>query len=177
MKYRLIAGTINRYPAEEGWENLHLDASPRTIWHPDLNMGVQPEFVMDLAQMTGIRNEQFDEVRLSHVLEHLTMARGVAAIGEVYRVLKPGGTLDIEVPDLDILCETWLNRYQVETDADLLQWFYSEDVPNMQDAHLNAHRYGYNERTLRHLLTSKGFKVDERIPAGLGLRFKATKPS
>lgn len=173
MKYRLIAGTINRYEPEEGWENIHLDASPRPIWHPGLGMAVNPEMVEDLADLSVFKNKLFDAVRLSHVLEHLTGNDGVKAIYEVYRVTKPGGTLDIEVPDLDQLCSSWLAGDRPR--ADLLQWFYSEDFP-MPDAHLNAHRYGYNEETLRELVAEAGYVNIEREDAGLAVRLLAQRP-
>lgn len=172
MKLRLVAGTINDYQAEPGWRNYSLDASARPVWDEVLGMGVQPDFVMDIASMPDFRPEMFDEVRLHHVLEHLTRKQGVHAVRELCRVLKPGGVLDIEVPDLDRLCEAWIaRRFEPH---ELCQWFYSEDV-DMPDAHLNAHRYGYNEETLSALLSDNGFDTGARLETGLAVRFRAVK--
>lgn len=173
MRYRLIAGTINRYEGEEGWRNVHLDKSGRGIWDPELEIHVQPEFVMDIAELAPFRDEMFDEVRMWHTLEHLTFKQATLAAAAIFRVLKPGGQLDVEVPDMDRLCDAWLTR--AHSFAELCQWFYSEDV-DMQDPEFNAHRYGYNEETLIALLTDAGFDVPgPRVETGLALRLIAVK--
>lgn len=45
-------------------------------------------------------DQSFEVVYHSHVLEHFTKSDGRKFIGECYRVLKPGGTIRIAVPDL-----------------------------------------------------------------------------
>jgi predicted SAM-dependent methyltransferase len=46
----------------------------------------------------------------SHILEHIRPARVQAVLREWLRVLQPGGTLTIAVPDLDDACRAWLER-------------------------------------------------------------------
>jgi SAM-dependent methyltransferase len=43
----------------------------------------------------------FDRVLADQVLEHLPSEKVVATLNEVYRVLKPGGTLEVYVPHAD----------------------------------------------------------------------------
>lgn len=172
MKYRLIAGTINHYVPEEGWENLHLDVSPRGIWHHDLNLTVAPDFVADLADLSFLREEMFDEVRAHHVLEHMSYQQAEAACQSVYRVLKPGGTFDVEVPDADRVCHAYVAG---ELDADALsQWLYGEQLPNHEPG--DSHRYGHTPATLGGLLAQAGFKFGDRDDTGLALRYLAKKP-
>jgi SAM-dependent methyltransferase len=186
VKERLILGTINYVPSEDGWHNTHCDASSRQIWNSDSG-GVDVDFVMDAAELTFL-DSSFDEVRMWHTLEHLTARRGRQAVGHVFRVLRPGGVFDVEVPDMDILCLEWMrigeeffsgavseDEYD-EQRRGLLQWFYSEDVEGvLDDPHLNAHLSGWTEDLLSVLLSDVGFQVGDRVEAGFALRYRAQK--
>lgn len=48
-----------------------------------------------------------DLVYLSHVLEHLPRARIGSALSEFFRILRPGGTVRVSVPDFDLLVEMY----------------------------------------------------------------------
>lgn len=50
----------------------------------------------------------FDATYSSHVLEHLTPEDGRALLSEQFRVLKPGGTCRVVVPDLETICREYL---------------------------------------------------------------------
>jgi predicted SAM-dependent methyltransferase len=187
VKERLILGTINYVPSEDGWHNTHCDASARKIFNSEEG-GVDVDYVMDAADLT-FPDGVFDEVRMWHTLEHLTARRGRLAVEHVFRVLRPGGVFDVEVPDMDRLCNEWmLVHEQFSTSGDtegaeddwraLLQWFYSEDLDGLMDEpHLNAHLTGYNEELLGWLLSDVGFRVGNRLDTGLALRYVAVKPA
>lgn len=172
MRYRLIAGTINRYEPEEGWTNIHMDVSPRGIWISDLSFAVAPEVIGDIANMVDFRDEMFDAVRLHHVLEHLDFESARNALAETFRVLKPLGTLDIEVPDLDRVTRAW-HAGELD-DKGFQQWVYGEQLKNHEPG--DSHRFGWWEKPLRWELTQAGFEVGDREETGLALRFVATKP-
>jgi predicted SAM-dependent methyltransferase len=122
--------------------------------------------------MVDFRNEMFDAVRLNHVLEHLDYAQAVRALEEAFRVLKPLGELDIEVPDLDRVVGAWLAG---ELDDDgFQQWVYGEQLKNHEPG--DSHRFGWWEKPLRWELTQAGFEVGDREDTGLALRFIARKP-
>ena len=170
---RLIAGSINHVHDDEEFDNYVLDASSRPVWDKKIDMGVQPHFVMSLVSMPDFRDEMWDEIRCHHVLEHLTELDGRHAMGEMARILVPNGILDIEVPDLDRVFSAWVNGDHQK--KDLMQWIFSESLPQMQDSELNNHVWGYTEDTLRLLLEEYGFIVGDREESGLALRFRATK--
>ena len=46
-------------------------------------------------------DESVDEIRCSHLLEHLTFSDATDALDDWFRVLKPGGRIRISVPDVD----------------------------------------------------------------------------
>lgn len=176
LKRRLIAGTINRYPAEEGWENVHLDKSDRPLFDAVLGENTAPaEIVTDLADLFCVEDESFDEVRCWQVLEHLTATNATRALAELHRVLKPAGVLDIEVPDLEAIVLAWLRGEKPRTE--LLTLIYGDETV-MQDAELNAHRWAYTPLSLREALHAAGFdaRMDrEDDPGELNIRFRARR--
>ena len=48
-------------------------------------------------------DETFELVYAAHVLEHVPWFYTVAALGEARRVLRGSGTIEVHVPDLDVL--------------------------------------------------------------------------
>lgn len=168
MKHLLCAGVITYRQPDPGWTVTHLDVTTRGIWDENRNLMVQPEIVADLsAELPMIPDDTFDEVRLHHVLEHLTREQGTLALRALRRVLKPGGVLDIEVPDVDRVCRAWVGN-QLDLKG-LNQWLYGEQLGEEAD----LHRFGYTQESLREKLTEEGFEVPKAEPAGHAVRFRA----
>ncbi len=173
MKTRLIAGTINHIADDSEWHNIHLDVSDRGIHDAEIGAMVQPDVVADLSQwLPMFADDTFDEVRAHHVLEHLTSQQGLNALIAIYRVLKPGGEFDVEVPDMDRICDAWVKRDH--SALDLQQWVFGEQLANHEPG--DNHRFGYNEELLRERLVAQGFEVGEREETDLALRLIARKP-
>ena len=84
--------------------------------------------------------QHFDAVILWHVLEHLDHPRTTLAL--ISRVLKPGGLLYLEVPNLTSLqsCATGKN------------WFHLD---------LEHHLYHFSPDGLHRLLLSSGFRIEK----------------
>lgn len=96
---------------------------------------------MDIRDLE-FKDELFDCLICYHVLEHIDDDR--KALGELYRVLKPGGWAIIQVP---IFTEKTIEREELsEKEADDLLKY---------DCHLRS--YG---RDFTHLLQSAGFRVE-----------------
>lgn len=171
MKVRLIAGTINRYPDDEEWRNIHLDAEDRPIYDQQTGIMVKPDVIAKLEdELPMFPDETFDEVRCSHVIEHLSLDHAGLAFAAIFRVLRHGGTFDVETPDMDRIAEAWLNRaYSLE---ELQQWIHGEDMGGRFD----GHRSSWNEAMLRERLHSAGFTIGVREETGLAVRVIAEKP-
>lgn len=76
----------------------------------DIKVGIA-DYISDVRVLPLKWTGVFDEVRASHVLEHLFLAEWQPALQEWVRVLKPGGILRIIVPDLDIVIKCLLQGH------------------------------------------------------------------
>ena len=55
----------------------------------------------------------FEAAYALHILEHLTPGEATSLVGELYRVLKPGGLVRISTPDLEDMCRSYLRQLDV----------------------------------------------------------------
>lgn len=72
----------------------------RAGWvNADVNRGVRADVYMDAEATTlPFPDDEFDEILLDHVLEHIPKAAVFPFLDETYRVLKNGGVLNVYVP-------------------------------------------------------------------------------
>jgi predicted SAM-dependent methyltransferase len=90
-----------------------------------------------------------DFVYSSHFLEHLDRATGKRLLQETYRILKPGGTVRIGVPDLEY---AWIMYQHGEKERMLHDYFFIDDATGY-----SQHRYLYDYDMLSRLLKEIGF--------------------
>jgi len=64
------------------------------------------------------RDNTFDAVYCSHILEHIPKNKALAFIRDCYRVLKPGGILRVVAPDLEIIARLYLDRLDKSLSGD-----------------------------------------------------------
>lgn len=110
----------------------------------------------------------FDEVMMVHCLEHLDMEEGNLAIREIYKVLKVGGSVDIELPNLVKACELLLKTSYAE---DTQKWYRVMGLlygTTGSDGEGQYHMCGYTPEYLRFKLEERGFKDIQDIPVGFG---------
>ena len=100
----LNLGCGNRF--HPSWVNL--DISPRhpSVLQHDVNRGIP------------FWDDHFDVVYHSHMLEHIRRRDVQPFLQECRRVLKPGGILRVATPDLERICELYLDRVRGATTAD-----------------------------------------------------------
>lgn len=60
----------------------------------------------EVYPLDGYADESVDIVRASHILEHFSYRETPQVLAEWVRVLKPGGTLAIAVPDFEFIIES-----------------------------------------------------------------------
>ena len=90
-----------------------------------------------------------DYVYSSHVLEHFFQKHAEQLVGEMYRILKPGGVVRICVPDL----EHAMALYQSGSKHAALTYFFAGEE---QDAYAR-HYYMYDFEMLAEVLKGAGF--------------------
>jgi len=86
-------------------------------YHPDwvnIDMVAQGEGVIehDLSKGLPFRDEQFEVVYHSHVLEHIPREAVGAFFRDCHRVLKKGGILRMAFPDLEFAAKTYLEHLE-----------------------------------------------------------------
>lgn len=140
---------------------------------PWLNVDVEgpaADVLCDLRHPPQEWTETVDEARASHVLEHFFLEEMPLVLAEWHRILVPGGTIRIVVPDLKIVAEALLSgsdskgRKSVsvtDTTAVLAQIYgVGYETPRTQDAW--RHRFLFDENLLKELLMRNGFQNAER---------------
>jgi 2-polyprenyl-3-methyl-5-hydroxy-6-metoxy-1,4-benzoquinol methylase len=99
-----------------------------------LNLNIINKNLEDCA----FEKKYFDVITMFHSLEHLISP--LKTLKEIYRIIKPGGTLVIEVPRFNSIYQRLFKE----------KWFHL-DVPR--------HLFHFEDQTLEKLLTTAGFSV------------------
>jgi predicted SAM-dependent methyltransferase len=92
-----------------------LEIGPRDIpvegyEHLDIVPGPHIEYVADASGSLPFQDETFDEIYASHVIEHIPWYRTEQMLREWFRILKPGGHMEIWTPDLEVICRRYVKR-------------------------------------------------------------------
>lgn len=117
---------------------------------------------MDLLEL-DLPEDCADEVLASHVIEHLPQHRAPEALKKWFSVLKPGGKLVMEQPDLEALCKEFIKKKGLEKHNVAMCMFgaFVDDPTNpevQEKGALSPHLFGYTPDTLHDLVSDAGFK-------------------
>lgn len=127
--------------------------------HDEVRLDIDPQHKPDIvASMTDMGDiGQFDVVYNSHSLEHLYPHDVPVALGEFWRVLRPGGVAILLVPDLEDVRATEDVLYVAPagpmTGLDLI-YGCRRLIPTMP---FMAHHTGFTADTLRAAMEAAGF--------------------
>jgi len=125
--------------------------------------GIDEVFSLDCVPYA---DNSVDEIASEHALEHLPRPRSEAALAEWARVLKPGGRLDLKIPDIELCCQNFL------TDKTNQYTWWLHTIYGVQDYRGNLnyplqnkvnpgqiHYTGYTKDRITELLKINGFEV------------------
>lgn len=104
---------------------------------------------LNLFKPLPYADDTFQYVFSSHVFEHLPRASLTRLLYELLRVLKPGGTMRVSVPDLTVM----VGNYQIDEPDAFVKAVFEIDHVNTK----NRHHWMYAEKSMREALVSAGF--------------------
>lgn len=112
----------------------------------DINPKYNPDVIGDATDLHQFENDSIQFVFSSHTLEHLTLLQVKKALAEIYRVLIPGGHVDIILPDSKRVAQ-----YYLEGKCDL-QTFENWALAG------GDHKILFTEQRILDLLQEAGFE-------------------
>jgi SAM-dependent methyltransferase len=167
-------GTGKLPDSYERYREVRLDCDPTA----------NPDIVASAVAMPMVNDESFDVVFASHMIEHLHFHEVGMAMAEFHRVLKPGGRLEVFVPDLQAIGgrialdqlddPVYLCGMGPITPLDML---YGHRASIAKGEQAMAHKTGFTESVLKAALKRAGFEAVriDRDKGALELRATAGK--
>lgn len=121
--------------------------------HPDATRPL--DMVSDVKKI-ALPDECADEIMAIHLFEHLYRWECDEVIEEWKRLLKPGGKLILEMPDLLKFCSNIIKDVKSKHEGQMGMWGAYGD-PREKNPYM-CHRWGWTYRTIKPFLESHGFK-------------------
>ena len=140
--------------AKENWKELRFD----------IDESVEPDYIGTMTDMSAVETSSMDAVYSSHNIEHVYAHEVPKVLAEFKRVLRPDGFAVITCPDIQAICALVAEGKLTEqaysspagpiTPHDIL---YGHGA-SLASGHLfMAHRCGFTQKVLAHLLEASGF--------------------
>lgn len=146
MTRRLHIGGTTRCP---GWEVVNTVPAPYV------------DHVCNANDLSRFRDDTFAQVYASHIVEHLDYKEELhQALLEWHRVLVPGGTLFVSVPDLDTLSNLFLDKENLDFDE---RFFVMQMMFGGHVDEYDYHIAGLNQEFLGAFLNDAGFVDIQRV--------------
>lgn len=134
--------------------------------------GKRPDVLCDLRALKPFETDSVDEVLAVHVVEHFWRWEVADVLREWVRVLRPGGHMVLECPNLASACEAFLADPDTASgpgpEGQRTMWVFYGD-PRWQDP-LMVHRWGYTPKSLAALMQEVGLVNTRQEPAQFKLR-------
>ena len=157
-RQELIASVLSRSPLRlnigcginhaEGYVNID-------VQEVETAAGVTPDFIAD-AKNIQLPDACADEVMAIHVWEHFYRWDCEAVIAEWRRLLKIGGLLVLELPDMMKWARNILEGIPGDKHPDQLGLWAAYGDPRTKDPYM-LHKWGWSEKSLRAFLEENGF--------------------
>jgi ubiquinone/menaquinone biosynthesis C-methylase UbiE len=127
-----------KFDASLGWTNI------------DINAAWAPELVADCSSLPMLADASCSMIVSHHQLEHVDLTQADAMLAEWYRLLAPGGSLLIFVPDLRALADAWI-------EGRIDDFIYCVNLYGAFMGHeADRHKWGYRFLSLRQKLWLAG---------------------
>ena len=133
----------------DGWVNVDVQASPKAPRPPD--------YLADIRSLP-FEDRSADVLMAIHVVEHFYRWEVQSLLIEWWRVLKDGGILILELPNLEAAC-----RNVLENKGDQMGMWPLYGDPSHKDPYM-CHRWGWTPATLTKELEAVGFRKIKSAP-------------
>jgi len=134
--------------------------------------GKRPDVLCDLRALEPFESDSADEILAVHVVEHFWRWEVAEVLKEWLRVLRPGGRMVLECPNLAAACEAFLADQEAGAgpgpEGQRTMWVFYGD-PRWRDP-LMMHRWGYTPKSLAALMQEVGLVNIRQEPAQFKLR-------
>ena len=138
----------------------------------DIDKRVKPNIVASVTDMQGVPDERSHAVFSSHAHEHLNDFEVEKGFAEIYRVLKPGGFLLMNVPDLKQVAQMIVDGQADEVLYDSkagpvrpIDMMFGHQLSVKKGNAYMSHRTGFTAERLERFCLEAGF-VDVRVRTG-----------
>jgi predicted SAM-dependent methyltransferase len=117
------------------------------------------DYVGDISNLEQFSDRSVDQVYASHVLEHVAVSEVQRTLAGIYRILKSGGKFMVSVPDLDILCHTFISPVaDVNLKFHVMRMMFGGQIdPD------DFHYFGWNLQFMHNFLHEAGFSDIRRV--------------
>lgn len=132
---------------KEGWLILNINPGP--------NVDIVGDFRDNFKDKSSI----FDNIYLSHVLEHTPHGETLSILAQLNKLIKPKGKIFISVPDLDHLCHFFTSPNANINDKYIAMKIMFGGQTDKNDFHYS----GFNQQFLSHFLNEAGFINIQRV--------------
>jgi predicted SAM-dependent methyltransferase len=92
---------------------LELGADEKRKGWTTLGLNIGCDLFWDVNNRLPFRSNSVDQIYSSHLLEHLSYLDGQCLIGECHRVLKPGGTFFVCVPNAKLYIRAYCQNQEL----------------------------------------------------------------
>lgn len=147
---RLYLGCGNK--KRKGWVNIDVDDK------------VKPDIVADAKDLNMFEDDAVDEIECCHLFEHFTYLDAVDALKEWHRVLRIGGKLSLELPNLDRCVEILYKKEEQEAQRLAMVGLYGFNPDIEKQGIPMVHKYGWTPKTLGDELIKLGFRETRQVP-------------
>jgi predicted SAM-dependent methyltransferase len=133
----------------DGWTNCDIQVSPKAPREPE---------ILCCADNIPLDDGVAGVVMALHLIEHFYLWEVPRVLAEWRRLLKPGGQLILELPNIEAAAKNLLTGM---TDQMCMWPFYGD--PGHKDPFM-CHRWGYTPKTIKALLRDNGFMGIKILP-------------
>ena len=146
-----------------------------------INVDLEPDYnpqVVAPATCIPLDSNSADVVESYHLIEHLGANEAEIALQEWFRLLKPGGQLIVECPDLKKVCQHLVDTDNYTNWSHRGMWGLYGDTSHGE---LYGHKWGYTPTTLAAAMRRAGFNQITNLRAlthdpERDMRLEARKP-